>query len=125
MLGTNKPPTPRAQVSWPCPVCGEPFTRSLAGRKRKFCSDACRQEARRTISFSVLSHCPGLSRNDAKSDCGTGTFSLENRGRGSGGIVGPRNVIAIEIDAALTWTPLVPGGAILVAQLRRSPLVKP
>jgi hypothetical protein len=59
----------------------------------------------------------GVPRNDEKSACGTGTVFRENRGRASG-IVGPRDVIEAEIDAALNWTQDPPGGSVYVAQLQ-------
>ena len=50
-------------------------------------------------------------------------YSADSGGRGSG-IRGPRAVIESEL-AAITWTPIVPGSCVLVAQLRRPALVKP
>jgi hypothetical protein len=99
-----------------CPVCGSIIVRALTGRRKKFCSDACRKEAHRANNFSTLGHCRGVRRNDAKNRHSAGTFSTENAGRGSH-IAGPRDVIATEL-AALNWTQDPPGSATYVAQLQ-------
>jgi hypothetical protein len=106
-----------------CPVCGKEFRRNLIGRQKRFCSDACRLEAHRTNKISILTRGEGLQRNDAKDPCGTRNFLVENRGRGSHGIVGPKAVIESEIDRAHDWTVWPSGYA--VAQLRKPALVRP
>jgi hypothetical protein len=118
MHGITK--TSRSKFQGRCPICGEPFTRNTSGRRKRFCSDRCRDEARRARNFSVLGRCRGEPRNRAKSPCGTCTFFIENRGRASHGIVGPRYVIEVEIERAHSWTVELSGYA--VAQPRKPAL---
>jgi hypothetical protein len=80
MHSPNKPNGHRAQVvdlnTRLCPVCHEPFRRNLTGRAKRFCSDACRDSARRDKKavqrFKNDARYPygGEPRNDAKSACG-------------------------------------------------------
>jgi hypothetical protein len=89
-----------------CDGCDKPFTRNLRGRRKRFCSDACRLEAHRTKKISLLGHAAGLQRNDAKSACGTASFSGGFADRGSR-IRGPRRVIEAEISGGLTWREII------------------
>jgi hypothetical protein len=98
---SDKPNGHRAQQ---CTACGKLLTRHLRGRQKKFCSAACRDEARRAINFAILGRTRPEPRNTAKNPCGTGAFLRENRGRASG-IVGPRHVLEVECGGFLRRRP--------------------
>jgi hypothetical protein len=100
-----------------CPACQAPLTRNPTGRRKRYCSAACRLEGHRTIKNSISTRDEGLKRNGSKSPCAPGTFLLENRSRPSRGIVGPTHVIELEIGRAHAWT-TEPNGA---ASTRLSP----
>ena len=85
-----------------CEHCGGAFARCLTGRPKRFCSDACRDSARRDRNAvqrfkngARYTH-SGEPRNDEKSACGTASNFAENQGRGSG-INAPARVIETEI----------------------------
>ena len=125
MLAPSNKSADRAQVLPRCPVCGKAFARRLTGRRKKFCTDACRGEAHRANNFSTLGPCRAVRRNVAKTPCSTGTFSRENRARAPG-IRGPRVVIELEIGTAHAWATEVSDGGVvsLVTQLRPPALVE-
>jgi hypothetical protein len=54
-----------------CAACGKPFARNLMGRKKVFCSAACRLEGHRTNKISSPGHPAGLQRNDSSCACGS------------------------------------------------------
>ena len=109
-----------------CQRCGEAFARCLTGRPKRFCSDACRDSARRDRKvvqrFKNGARYPysGEPRNDAKSACGTSTFSPENRGRGSVDKTLWRSIVELEVFAGRDWSEVVStdGVACQVATLR-------
>jgi hypothetical protein len=115
MHGFNKTISQKFQGR--CPVCGVPFTRSLVGRRKRFCSDRCRDEARRAFNFSVLGRCRGEPRNDAKGACAARGKTGPTSGRPPD-ICGPRHVIEAELEGALTWSEDPPGSGRYVAQLQ-------
>ena len=98
----NKPNTNGHRLQQ-CDACGQPFARNLAGRQKKFCSDACRDKARRAINFSVSGRTRPEPRNDSRSACGTGANFGRNAGRG---IVGPQCAVSAEVLNAHAWRPL-------------------
>jgi hypothetical protein len=98
-----------------CPVCAKTLTPNLAGRAKRYCSNACRDSARRAFNFQLLGRTRPEPRNDSKNPHGSRTFLLENPGRASG-IAGPKHVIDIELGG-LDWREKYPNGT-MVAQLK-------
>jgi hypothetical protein len=101
-----------------CDACGKPLARNLKGRRKRFCSDACRDSARRANNFAVLG-CRREPRNDSKTPCGTAASFVEKRGRASG-ITGPKHVIDIELGG-LVW---IEDGVALVAHIKPPALIR-
>jgi hypothetical protein len=106
MQPTNSFPRIQLQAGR-CPVCNKPLTRSPTGRKKRFCCDRCRSEARRVRNFSKMGRCRPEPRKRSKSQSVAGASYIENPGRVSRGIVGPAYVLRAEIGAARTWTEIV------------------
>ncbi len=109
-----------------CPICAAPLSRKLIGRRKKFCSDRCRDQARRFRETAADAFkkgprypCSILPRNDERNACGTGTFEAGNHGRAPA-ISGPRNVIEAEVIAGFEWREVVSADGIVsfVTQLR-------
>lgn len=135
MHSPNKPNGHRAQVvdlnTRLCPVCHEPFRRNLTGRAKRFCSDACRDSARRDKKavqrFKNDARYPygGEPRNDAKSACGPRGNFQKNGGRPPD-IHGPRRVIDIEIGGGHIWHEVVSvdGVRSTVTQIRPAALIE-
>ncbi len=109
-----------------CPICAAPLSRKLIGRRKKFCSDRCRDQARRLRETAVQRlkkgaryPCSRVPRNDERNACATGTFEGENRDRAPA-ISGPRNVIEAEVIAGFEWREVLSADGIVsfVRQLR-------
>jgi hypothetical protein len=84
-------------------VCAELFARNLIGRRRRYCSDACRDEGRRARNFAISGRCRAEPRNDAKSPCAAETLSANFRGRGSAINGFWRRIVEVEIIEARDW----------------------
>jgi hypothetical protein len=105
MHGTGRPHSRRTQGPR-CPVCGQPVARWQTGRRKKFCSDACRLEAHRTKQFGILGHGEGLQRNGCRCACGPRGNRTPNSGRPPD-IRAPRHVIEAELGGGFVWREIV------------------
>jgi predicted nucleic acid-binding Zn ribbon protein len=119
MHGTAKPHQRKTQGPC-CPVCGHPVPRWLIGRRKRFCSDACRDEARRARNFSILGRGSGVPRNAGNPHIISTTYSPVFVGRGS---VDPQlwhAIVEVEVFADRDWMEVVSTDNVtcLVAMLR-------
>jgi hypothetical protein len=82
MHGSNIPSGPIGQIRRPCAICGRPFSVQRTGRKRLFCSNLCRSEARRQKSFVSPGYYPSAATQNAEnSPTNSTTYRAENGGR--------------------------------------------
>jgi endogenous inhibitor of DNA gyrase (YacG/DUF329 family) len=108
-----------------CAACGRSVLRQ--SRQQKFCSDRCRDFARRekngrtAIKKSIVGQDTRKPTNPPKTLTDSMACGQGNRGRASR-IYGPRHVIERELIAGRDWSPVVsPDGVrCMVAPLRRT-----
>ena len=113
-----------------CAECGAVFVARRTGRKRRFCSNQCRDAHRRQLNFEVSGTARYPTQAKPRNAENPPTVSKDCEpvfaGRGSG-ICGSRTVIEAEIGAAHVWTETASSSGVvsLVAQLRPPALVGP
>jgi hypothetical protein len=70
-----------------CQVCGQPISIKPVGRTRRFCSDRCRDDARRTANFldfgTTVPRRSGVTRNPIKLSTKSEACGAALAGRGS------------------------------------------
>jgi hypothetical protein len=89
-----------------CAVCGKSLKPNRTGRPRCYCSDRCRDEARRGRDYASFVGCrypneeipQNADNNAARSMTCEGHF-----GDQAHGIIGPAGVIAVEVTARRRW----------------------
>src|SRR5215470_8905459 len=75
---------PTRKIACPCRQCGREFFRAKRnGRRREFCSNACRQAHFRNAEFGRRYQTPDPLRNGQNNSTTSTTCKVENRGRGS------------------------------------------
>ena len=127
----HSPNRPNGRHAQRCGSCGKEFARNLTGRRKKFCNDNCRDQARRhrkaVQRLKNGAHYPYSvePRNDAKSACGPRGKLPENGGRPPD-IHAPRHVIEAEINSGHVWAETIStdGVRCLVAQIRPAALIE-
>jgi hypothetical protein len=82
------PNTPNGHQAQRCSACGKPLVCNLVGRRKTYCSDACRLEGHRTRQISFLGHSKGLQRNGASTPCGIAISGADFCDRGPVNILG-------------------------------------
>lgn len=111
-----------------CAICGHVITAKRSGRKRKYCSNRCRDTHRRQLNFAFFDATryppQGKPRNAANPSTISENCKAENRDRGSA--VSWRRIVQIEVIEPFHWTPIKSTDGVQAYQttLRRSALVE-
>jgi endogenous inhibitor of DNA gyrase (YacG/DUF329 family) len=90
-----------------CPICGNAITTKRAGRKRRFCSHRCRDEAWRNRNFQKTAHTKQSRRNAINSPTQSIICDGQKRGRASVDAALWRQILDIEVIGGRDWLPVV------------------
>lgn len=130
MRGSYAPTRPEDQSRRRrCATCGAEFFAKRTGRKRKYCSNSCRDTHRRQLNFQFFGSarypCQAKPQNAKNSATVSKNCDAGSAGRGSVDKALWHRVIDVEIIEQNRWQEVVSRDGVVcqVAQLGRSPLV--
>ena len=108
------------------PGCAKSVERRARGRRRRFCSDLCQKRAYRNGIFGQGTADPFPTTRSVHLNARTALYSktahfrtneikgLQNSSaRGSEGVIGPRNVIRVEVFAGRKWEQVVSSSGVV------------
>lgn len=101
-----------------CVSCGRALEARHTGRKRRYCSDRCRDAQRRQLNFEFCGTtrypCQAKPRNAENSRDTSGTSQADFAGRGSAVTKRLwRSIIELEVYAGRTWSEVVSTDGVL------------